>query len=56
MSFPNEVNRLLRLIRALDKKVENMQSDLSLEQKRFEQKTKELKDKKVTDVPSGMKI
>ena len=34
-SYPNDVNRLARLIRNLDKRVENIQSSLSMQQKKF---------------------
>ena len=46
VTVPNDVNRFLRLIRKLDKKVEELQASLHLQQNKFLQQTKEFKDKK----------
>ena len=52
---PNDVNRYLRLIRVLDKKVENLQPTLLAQQKKFDLKMKEIKEKKITDIPPEVK-
>ena len=46
-TMPNDVNRLLRLIRFLDKKVDAIQHSLSIQQKKFENKVKDLKERKI---------
>lgn len=53
--YPNDVNRLTRLIRLLDKRLENIQATLVSQQKRFELKLKDLKDKRVTEVPQDIR-
>jgi len=46
--YPNDVNRLSRLIRVLDKRLEAVQLSLSSQQKKFEAKLKDMKEKRVT--------
>lgn len=47
ITVPNDVNRFLRLIRKLDKKVEELQTALTPQQNKFLAQVKELRDKKV---------
>ena len=47
VTVPNDINRFLRLIRKLDKRAEDMQNALTVQQARFLQQTKELKDRKI---------
>jgi hypothetical protein len=42
-TVPNDVNRCLRLIRTLDKRVETIHQSLIQQQKKFEVKMKEIK-------------
>lgn len=51
ITVPNNTNRLLRLIRKLDKKAEDIQTTLIPQQTRFLSQFKELKDKQVTELP-----
>jgi hypothetical protein len=55
ITVPNNTNRLLRLIRKLDKKAEDIQTTLIPQQTRFLSQLKELKDKKVTELPPALK-
>lgn len=48
ITVPNDVNRLLRLIRKLDKKVEEIQTTLIPQQTKFLAQVKDLRDKKIT--------
>ena len=48
ITVPNNINRLLRLIRRLDKKTEEVQLTLNSQQNKFLTQLKELKDKKST--------
>jgi predicted transcriptional regulator len=55
MVAPNNINRLLRLIRKLDKRVEDIQAGLTIQQTKFTSQVKELREKKVNELPSPMK-
>lgn len=44
---PNNINRLLRLIRKLDKRAEDIQSKLTAQQAKFAAQVKELREKKI---------
>lgn len=46
--MPNDVNRLLRLIRFLDKRADALQVSLGPQQRKFEAKLKELKEKRIS--------
>ncbi len=48
--IPNDVNRSLRLIRQLDKRIEALQVDIQQSQKVFMAKFKDQKDKKPSDI------
>ena len=50
ITVPNDTNRLLRLIRKLDKNSEEIQTELLPLQIRFLNQVKELKDKKVSEL------
>ena len=50
ITVPNDTNRLLRLIRKLDKNSEEIQTELLPLQTRFLNQVKELKDKKVSEL------
>lgn len=50
ITVPNDTNRLLRLIRKLDKNSEEIQTELLPLQTRFLNQVKELKDKKVNEL------
>lgn len=50
ITVPNDTNRLLRLIRKLDKNSEEIQIELLPLQTRFLNQVKELKDKKVNEL------
>ena len=56
VTVPNDVNRFLRLIRKLDKRTEDIQASLLPLQARFLQQTKELKDRKITELTPAMKV
>ena len=47
ITVPNDINRLLRLIRKLDKRAEETQVALTAQQNKFLQQVKELKEKKI---------
>jgi len=47
ITVPNDINRLLRLIRRLDKRLEDIQVTLIPQQNKFLAQIKELKDKKI---------
>ena len=51
ITVPNNTNRLLRIVRKLDKKAEDIQTTLIPQQTRFLSQLKELKDKQVTELP-----
>ena len=55
ITVPNDINRFLRLIRRLDKKVELLQAFLLPQQTKFMAQLKELKDKRITELPPSMK-
>lgn len=55
ITVPNDINRLLRLIRKLDKKVEEIQTTLVPQQNRFLAQVKELKEKKINELPPPLK-
>ena len=55
VTVPNDANRLLRLIRRLDKRAEEIQIALIPQQARFLQQVKELRDKKIVELPSNLK-
>ena len=48
---PTDVNRYLQLIRFLDKKVQDLEPKLLTQQKKFDLKMKEVKEKKMKEVP-----
>jgi hypothetical protein len=52
---PNDVNRLLRLIRKMDKRVEDLQATLIPQQNKVLAQIKELKEKKITELPPVLK-
>lgn len=51
----NDVNRLLRLIRFLDKRIDAIQSTLASQQKKFEAKIKDLKDRRAAECPPELR-
>lgn len=55
ITVPNDINRFLRLIRKLDKKAEEIQTTLIPQQAKFMAQLKELKEKKITELPPAMK-
>jgi predicted transcriptional regulator len=55
ITVPNDVNRFLRLIRKLDKKVEEIQATLAPQQTKFMAQVKELKEKKINELPPHLK-
>jgi len=55
VTVPNDANRFLRLIRRLDKRAEEIQIALIPQQTRFLQQVKELKDKKIAELPPNLK-
>ena len=55
ITVPNDVNRFLRLIRKLDKKAEEIQATLIPQQAKFIAQVKELKEKKITELPPPLK-
>lgn len=55
ITVPNDINRFLRLIRKLDKKAEEIQASLVPLQTKFLAQLKELKDKKINEMPPAMK-
>ena len=55
VTVPNDINRFLRLIRKLDKRVEEIQGSLFSQQARFVQQVKELKDRKMTELTPTLK-
>jgi len=55
ITVPNDINRYLRLIRKLDKKAEEIQATLAPQQAKFLAQVKELKEKKITELPPAMK-
>lgn len=55
ITVPNDVNRLIRLIRRLDKRTEEVNASLVPQQARFLAQLKEVKDRKLTELPAGLK-
>jgi len=55
INVPNDVNRLLRLIRKLDKRVEDIQATLVPQQNKVLAQIKELKERKLTELPPALK-
>lgn len=55
ITVPNDVNRFLRLIRKLDKRVEDLQATLGPQQTKFLLQVKELKEKKINEMPPALK-
>jgi len=55
ITVPNDINRYLRLIRKLDKRVEDIQALLVPQQTRFLAAVKELKEKKSTELTPALK-
>ena len=55
ITVPNDINRFLRLIRKLDKKAEEIQASLVPLQAKFLVQLKDMKDKKITEMPPSMK-
>ena len=55
ITVPNDVNRLLRLIRKMDKRVEDIQAVLLPQQNRVLAQIKELKEKKIAELPPALK-
>lgn len=47
-TIPNDVNRYLRLIRNLDRRVDELQAQLVPQQNKFVTAIKELKDRKIS--------
>jgi tRNA U34 5-carboxymethylaminomethyl modifying GTPase MnmE/TrmE len=56
ITVPNDINRLLRLIRKLDKRAEETQTALTAQQNKFVQQVKELREKKINELTPQMKI
>jgi len=55
ITVTNDVNRLLRLIRKLDKRVEDIQATLIPQQNKVLAQIKELKERKLTELPPALK-
>lgn len=55
ITVPNDINRLIRLIRRLDKRAEEINATLIPQQTRFLLQMKEVKDRKLTELPAGLK-
>ena len=55
-TVPNDVNRCLRLIRTLDKRIESIHQSLLPQQKKFELRMKEIKEKKIIEVPTELRL
>lgn len=55
ITVPNDINRFLRLIRKLDKRVEDIQLTLIPQQNKFLAQVKQLKEKKIAELPPAMK-
>lgn len=55
ITVPNDVNRYLRLIRKLDKRVEEVQATLLPLQSKFLAQVKELREKKMGELPLQMR-
>ena len=55
ITIPNDINRFLRLIRRMDKKAEEIQAALAPQQAKFLTQVRELKEKKITELPAAMK-
>lgn len=54
-TVPNDANRFLRLIRNLDKKLDELQVSLVPQQNKFLSTLKDLKEKKITEVSPAVK-
>lgn len=55
VTVPNDINRFLRLIRKLDKKAEELQAALLPLQTKFLAQLRELRDKKISEMPPQLK-
>jgi hypothetical protein len=55
ITVPNDINRYLRLIRKLDKRVEELQASLGLLQGKFLAQVKEVRDRKGAELPLQLK-
>lgn len=55
ITVPNDINRYLRLIRKLDKRVEDLQVSLNGLQGKFLAQVKELRDRKGAELPPQLK-
>lgn len=55
ITVPNDINRFLRLIRKLDKRAEDVQAALIPLQNKFLANLKELKEKKIAELPPQLK-
>lgn len=56
ITVPNDINRYLRLIRKLDKRAEDVQATLIPLQNKFLASLKELKEKKITELPHQLRV
>lgn len=56
ITVPNDINRYLRLIRKLDKRVEDLQGSLNTLQAKFLTQVKELRDRKGAELPVQLKL
>lgn len=56
ITVPNDINRFLRLIRKLDKRVEDIERVLTPMQNKFLLQIKELKERKINEMPTQMKL
>lgn len=54
-TIPNDVNRHLRLIRNLDRRVDELQAQLVPQQNKFIAAVKELKEKKISELTPALK-
>ncbi len=55
ITVPNDINRYLRLIRKLDKRVEDLQLTLNQLQTKFLAQAKELRERKTAELPPQLK-
>lgn len=55
ITVPNDINRFLRLIRKMDKRAEDIQATLIPQQARVIAQIKELKDRKINELPPALK-
>jgi acetone carboxylase gamma subunit len=56
VTVPNDINRYLRLIRKLDKRVEAVETTLLPLQNKFLAQIKELKERKIAEMPQQLKV